>query len=97
MAPHDHPGVPPAPPPPDPLVQAEIALAPVRLQGYRLDGADLATGIARHHWNMKLCEALYPGLHLFEVSLRNALHRELTKRCGTDMWFKGLWLRDRER
>jgi hypothetical protein len=42
----------------DPLVATETALARVRLQGYRLDGSDLTTAIARHHWNMKLCEAL---------------------------------------
>jgi hypothetical protein len=80
----------------DPLVATETALARVRLQGYRLDGSDLTTAIARHHWNMKLCEALYPALHLFEVTLRNALHRELSARRKNETWFDEHWLRPRE-
>jgi len=35
--------------------------------------------LARYLLNVALCESLYAPLHLCEIGLRNAIHRELTK------------------
>jgi hypothetical protein len=37
-------------------------------------------GIARYKWNVELCEALYPALHVLEVSLRCALDWSMQKK-----------------
>ena len=37
--------------------------------------------------NMALSESLYPTLQFSEIALCNAVHRELSARCGTDGWF----------
>lgn len=43
-----------------------------------------------YFWNVKLSEALYPGLAALEVTLRNSIHEALTAREGSDMWFRTL-------
>jgi hypothetical protein len=59
----------------------------VRLQSYRRsDRSDIETVVA-YLWNVRLSEALYPILAIFEVTLRNAIHNALTERFGTDHWF----------
>jgi hypothetical protein len=58
-----------------------------RLDAYRSDGADTTSTLARYLLNMALSEALYPALQLAEIALRNAVHRELSARCGTDAWY----------
>lgn len=58
-----------------------------RLDSYRQDGADHETTFARYLLNIALSEALYPALQFSEIALRNAVHRELTLRCGTDAWY----------
>jgi hypothetical protein len=59
----------------------------VRLQSYqRSDRGDIDTVVA-YLWNLRLSEALYPILAIFEVTLRNALHNALTERYGTETWF----------
>ncbi|MEX2426073.1 MAG: hypothetical protein WD401_04840, partial [Thermomicrobiaceae bacterium] len=59
-----------------------------RLDRYRRDGSDEIDAVADYLWNVALSEALYPWLAMLEVSLRNALHRELSELTGTDMWFE---------
>ena len=46
---------------------------------------DLA--LARYLLNVALCESLYTPLHLCEIGLRNAIHRELTKQTKQEDWF----------
>ena len=58
-----------------------------RLDAYRRDGADHTTTLARYLLNMSLSEALYSALQFSEIALRNAVHRELSARCGTDAWY----------
>lgn len=58
-----------------------------RIDAYRQDGADEKTTLARYLLNMALSEALYPCLQFAEIALRNAVHREMTARCGTDAWY----------
>lgn len=43
-------------------------------------------GLARHLWNIALCEALYPVFHTLEVGFRNTIHRELGFVIGDDEW-----------
>ncbi len=58
-----------------------------RIDAYRQDGVDHTTTLARYLLNMSLCEALYPSLQFAEIALRNAVHRELSSRCGTSAWY----------
>jgi hypothetical protein len=52
------------------------------------DSEPRQNAIARYLWNVDLCEALYPILHLFEVSLRNAMDWSLKERVGPN-WLEG--------
>jgi hypothetical protein len=52
----------------------------------RAGDAGPEVGLARYLWNVALCEALYPSLHIFEIALRNALHTALAYHMGCDDW-----------
>lgn len=67
--------------------QIEGILHTERIDAYRQDGADHATTLSRYLLNMALSESLYPVLQFAEIALRNAVHRELSARCGTDAWY----------
>lgn len=67
--------------------QIEAILHTERIDAYRQDGAAPALTLARYMLNMALSESLYPTLQFAEIALRNAVHRELTARCGTDAWY----------
>ncbi len=67
--------------------QIEGILHTERIDVYRQDGADHQLTLARYMLNMALSESLYPSLQFAEIALRNAVHRELTARCGTDAWY----------
>lgn len=43
--------------------------------------------LGRYHWNMALCEALYPALQTVEIVLRNTIHDAITAEFGTPYWF----------
>jgi Abi-like protein len=58
-----------------------------RIDAYRQDKAAPVVTLARYMLNMALSESLYPALQFAEIALRNAVHRELTVRCGTDSWY----------
>ena len=82
----------------DRLHDLRAAASDVRLQSYReSDQGDVDT-VVHYLWNVRLSEALYPILAIFEVTLRNQVHNALTERYGTELWFdqKGV-LRERER
>lgn len=64
------------------LQEIEGILHTERLDAYRRDGADPLLTLSRYLLNMALSEALYPALQLSEIALRNAIHRELSARCG---------------
>lgn len=68
----------------------QIALASERLDAYRRDGVAPLTTLARYLWNMALCESLYSPLQMAEIALRNALHRGLVARFGSEAWFDDL-------
>ena len=55
----------------------EHILTKPRLSVYRQDGADDTTALARYLYNIALCRELYAPLHIFEVSLRNAIDEAL--------------------
>lgn len=69
------------------FLQIEGILHTERIDAYRQDGVDHKSTLARYLLNMALSEALYPALQFSEIALRNAVHRELTARCGTDAWY----------
>ena len=59
----------------------------VRLQSYRASDRDEVDTVVAYLWNLRLSEALYPILAIFEVALRNALHNALSQRFDTENWF----------
>ena len=69
----------------------ELGVSPARMAAYKgepregLTEEDLA--LARYLLNVALCESLYAPLHLCEIGLRNAIHRELTKQMKQEDWF----------
>ena len=66
--------------------QIETIIHTERIDAYRQDGAAHDVTLARYMLNMALSESLYPALQFSEIALRNAVHRELSARCGTDAW-----------
>jgi hypothetical protein len=50
-------------------------LSKERFAGYSLTtDSDSVDAVARYVWNMALCSALWPALHLVEVAFRNAIY-----------------------
>lgn len=66
------------------------ALSDPRLDAYRLTPSENDLDLmARYAWNMDLCAALYPTLHLLEVVLRNSLNAALIYHHSGDMrWYE---------
>ena len=82
----------------DRLHDLRASASEVRLQSYRESEQDDVDTVVHYLWNVRLSEALYPILAIFEVTLRNQIHNALTERYGTAEWFnkKGV-LHERER
>ena len=68
----------------------EHILTKPRLSVYRQDGADDTTALARYLYNIALCRELYAPLHIFEVSLRNAIDEALCIFFGCADWYDAL-------
>ncbi len=82
----------------DRLHDLRAAASDVRLQSYRESDQDDIDTVVHYLWNLRLSEALYPILAIFEVTLRNQVHNALTERFGTEEWFDKIGvLRERER
>jgi len=43
--------------------------------------------IGAYHWNLLICETLYPFIHSVEIALRNSIHQAATRRFETEFWF----------
>ena len=43
--------------------------------------------ISAYHWNLLVCQTLYPFIHSVEIALRNSIHQAATDKFGTDFWF----------
>ena len=43
--------------------------------------------IGAYHWNLLICQTLYPFIHSVEIALRNAIHHAATNKYGTEFWF----------
>ena len=53
----------------------------------RLYDGDEAKAVAHYKANLALAESLYTSLYVFEVTLRNALSRELERIMGRKDWY----------
>ncbi|MFT4040126.1 MAG: hypothetical protein QM692_18240 [Thermomicrobiales bacterium] len=65
------------------------ALSRTRLETYRSEDdptSDLDM-ITNYFWDLDLAEALVPSLHAVELAVRNSMHRVLSRKMGTEMWF----------
>ncbi|GAB3970847.1 hypothetical protein V1634_22245 [Plantactinospora veratri] len=64
------------------------ALSEARFAPYLADcDGDVAAGWHLYMWNIRASAAFYPLLHFVEITLRNALHRELGVRFGRADWW----------
>lgn len=73
------PGQPQAPPPSDALAgEIKRGLSVERFNAYQSDANESAlTTLGTYAWNVALCEAIYPVLHVCEVAVRNAVNDAL--------------------
>jgi hypothetical protein len=71
------------------LQAVEIALSQPRLQPYIAARGTREKGIALYTLNIELCQALVPTLHVFEVTLRNSVHRALSGAFGSKWYVNG--------
>lgn len=65
-------------------------VSPARIERYRPSSGSDLDGAVNYQWNVALSESLYPSLAAVEVTLRSAIHRELTVQQGTEWWFNML-------
>lgn len=76
--------MPAAQPPALSLAVIERALSRQRLAAYaRPDDADEVDRVSRYLWNMALATSLQPTLHVFEVTLRNAVYQASVRLVDT--------------
>jgi hypothetical protein len=71
------------------LQAVEIALTQTRLQPYIAARGTRENGIALYTLNIELCQTLVPTLHVFEVTLRNSMHRALSGAFGSKWYVNG--------
>jgi hypothetical protein len=72
----------------DALVAALLPfISPVRLEAHRPSGGSDLDMVIIYLWNVELCEALYPAIHAFEISLRNSIHVAASHHYRTPFWF----------
>lgn len=57
---------------------------------YEVAQHDTLEAAALYAGNIQLSESLYPALTVAEVSLRNAVHRQLTRFCSNEQWYRFL-------
>jgi hypothetical protein len=63
-------------------------LSDARFASYLVEcGGDVAAAWRLYMWNIDISVAFYRLLHFVEISLRNALHRELCARYGRADWW----------
>lgn len=43
--------------------------------------------IGAYHWNLLICQTLYPFIHSVEIALRNSIHHAATNKFKTEFWF----------
>jgi len=67
------------------LMSVEDFLSLERLTSYYDNNKEpLSLAIARYQWNLRLCAALYTPLHVFEIGLRNSVHRAISTKHGSE-------------
>src|SRR5688572_16549675 len=49
-----------------------------------------------YSWNIELSQALYPALQVLEITLRNSLHKSISKNFQTERWFELPFLHEKE-
>lgn len=63
----------------------EQAFSSVRMDAYRPDGCEDDLEVTAHYlWNIALCEAWFPSLHMLEVALRNRVDAVMSEEFPVD-------------
>lgn len=71
----------------DSLSKFRKCLSSPRLDAYKEKADDSEQIIIdRYFWNLDICEALYPALHIFEVTLRNEMNSSISSLLKDDNW-----------
>lgn len=63
------------------------AVSDPRLNAFRSAEATDQEALASYFWNVSLCEAFYPSLHMVEIAFRNALNSTISAVHGAH-WFE---------
>ncbi len=53
--------------------------------------------LVAYSWNIELSQVLYPAIQIFEITLRNSLHRAITATYQTEYWFDAPFLDSKEK
>ena len=72
--------------------QLEEKLTANRLAVYQQDGVNYETCISRYLYNIAICKALYPSLHIYEIVLRNSISIVLSDCAKVQNWYDVLSL-----
>lgn len=62
------------------------SLSKARFGSYRLAGSTDHDALCKYVWNLLLCESLYPGFQILEVSFRNSIHNQLSIHTKDSNW-----------
>ena len=66
--------------------ELERSLSKSRLHSYKAAGDTNDEALCKYIWNTLLCESLYPGFQILEVTFRNSLHEELSRHTQDSQW-----------
>lgn len=69
---------------------ANKVLGAERLKAYQRNNLGFEKAFRHYCWNIKISEAIYPVLAIFEVSLRNQVNESLKKGLRQDNWYNSL-------
>jgi hypothetical protein len=60
-----------------------------RLKSYEILCPNKLEGeiLGAYHWNLLICQTLYPFIHSVEIALRNSIHQAATQKFNTEFWF----------
>jgi hypothetical protein len=73
----------------NPEDKLQISFSIERLKSYKTlcpSGSEQEI-VGAYHWNLLICQALYPFLHSAEVALRNGIHQAIIGKYQHENWF----------
>jgi len=62
------------------------SLSKARLDSYKEENGSEVDALRKYVWNTLLCESLYPGFQILEVSFRNSVHFQIGETAKDPCW-----------